>query len=212
MTDEARQRIDELQKERRGALWRNSLLIFTSTATVLLALVLFTVLRQQDQEINVYVEEAQKTVKVACEAAEGQPLPADVRASCEAAKRNELPSAIQSVVDNPDPDDPEQQESEDQEPENQEPEIQDPENQETEIPDTETDDPENDNPELDDPELQEEELQEGEIQDPEIQEPEEQGAPVCRAGWTEMEFHWYGRDGVDNTGDEQDWLICVKDS
>ena len=205
MTEEARQRIDELQKQKRGVRLRNYLLIFTSTATMLMALVLWSVLARTDQAVNVYVQEAQKTVKVACKAAEGEPLPAEVQESCDAAKRNELPSVLQSVVDNPDPNDPEFQDPENQDSETQEPEVQDQESQDPELPDGEVDDPEND-----DPEIQEEEVQEGEIQEPEIQEPEEQGAPVCPEGWTRMEFHWYGRDGQDNTGDEQDWLLCVR--
>jgi hypothetical protein len=206
MNEEARQRIDELQKERRGGIFRNALLIVTSASTVVMAFVLWVFLNEKDRDVNVYVQEAQRTVRVACQAAEGEPLPAEVQQACNAAERNELPSVLQSVVDNPDPDDPEIQESERQDPEAQDPEIQDPEGQESEVPDSETNDPD-----PDDPETQEDEIQEGEIQEPEIQDPEEQGAPICSPGYSRQEFHWYGRDGVDNTGDEQDWEICVKD-
>lgn len=205
MTEEARQRIDELRKERRGILVRNYLLIGTSTATLLMALVLFTTLARQDEALVVYVQEAQKTVKVACEAAEGEPLPADVQRSCNAAKRNEFPKVLDSVVDNPDPNDPEIQDSEKQESETQDPEVQDPES-----PDGEVDDPDPDDPETQDEETQEEEVQESEIQEPEIQEPEEQNSPVCPTGYSQKTFHYFGPDGQDGTGDEQEWLLCVR--
>jgi hypothetical protein len=216
MNKEAQQRIDELRKEKRGEIARNVMLIFTSTATLLMALVLWIVLSQWERETTVYVQEAQDTVKSACRAAEGEALSAEVQKNCQAAERNELPQQIQSAIDNPDPNDPEfqdpeRQESEQQDQETQDQETQDPESQEPELPDTEMNDPDPDNPETQDEEIQDEEIQEGEIQDPEIQDPEEQGYPVCSAGYSQREFHWYGRDGVDNTGDEQDWLICIKD-
>lgn len=211
MTEEARQRIEELQKNKRGIIFRNTLLFFTSMTTLLMAMVLYFVLGDIERETNVYVQEAQETVKGACRAAQGEVLPANIEEGCEAARRGELPQQLQSIVDNPDPNDPEFQDEERQEGESQEPEVQDPETQDPESQDPEAPDTEENDPEVDDPEIQEEENQEGEIQEPEIQEPEEQGAPVCATGYTQKTFHYFGPDGVDNTGDEQDWLLCVKD-
>lgn len=216
MTEDARQRIEELQKKRRGEFVRNALLIFTSVSTAVMALVLFFVLSQFKAATTVYVEEAQSAVKGACTAAEGRPLPEEVRKNCDAAERNELPQELQSAVDNPDPDDPENQDpelqdseiqnSEIQESESQDPEIQDPENQDQESQESEINDPD-----PDDPETQDEEVQEGEIQESEVQDPEEQNAPACPSGYSQKTFRYYGPDGINNTGDEQDWLLCVKD-
>lgn len=213
MTEEAGQRIAELRKEKRGALARNILLVFTSTATVLLALVLFAVLRQQDRDINVYVEEAQKTVKVACEAAEGEPLPADVQANCEAAKRNELPKVIQSVVEGPQGD----------------PGETGPRGPAGPTGPTGPSGPAGPTGPTGPTGLPGSNGTDGAagadgaqgevgpagpqgpagLQGP--QGPQGQAGPSCPSGYTLQEFHWYGRDMVDGTGDEQDWLICVKD-
>jgi hypothetical protein len=211
MTEEARQRIDELHRQQRGILLRNYLLIFTSTATILMALVLWAVSARNNQALTVYVQEAQSTVNAACQAAEGRTLPASVQQSCEAAQRNELPQVLESAVNDPDPDDPEYQDQERQEAELQDSETQDPEVQDQETQEPESPDNEIDDPDPDDPEIQEDEVQEGEIQEPEIQDPEQQGAPVCPSGYSQKTFHYFGPDGVDNTGDEQDWLLCVKD-
>jgi hypothetical protein len=215
MSEETGQAIERLHKRKRGEVWRNSLLVFTSTATVLMALVLWAFLARDQRAINVYVQEAQETMRVACEAAKDKQLPDEVQRNCEAAKRNELPQVLQSVVDNPDPDDPESQDPERQERESQEPEAQDSELQETELQEPEVQEGEIDDPDPDDPEDQESEVQEGEIQEPEIQEPEEQNSPVCSAGYSQKVFQYYGKNGVDEPGDpggdDQYWLICVKD-
>jgi hypothetical protein len=205
MNEEARQRLNELRKERRGDLARNAFAISSGITTVIMALVLYFVVDGLEKDTAAYVQTAQQTVKGACQAAEGNPLPATVQRDCQAAGRNELPQVLQSVVDNPDPDDPENQDSEIQESE-----VQDSETQDPEVQDTEGQDPEAEESEIQDPELQEEEVQEPEIQEPEIQDPEEQGAPVCPAGYERGPYHWFGPDGVDNTGDEEDWLVCKK--
>lgn len=206
MTEEARQRLQELRKERRGDLARNALTIASCTSTVVMAIVLWFVTSNLERNTDTYVQAAQNTVKDLCVVAEkNEPLPADSKKDCDAAKRNELPQALQSVVDNPDPNDPERQDSEYQDPENQDPEVQDSETQDPEI-----QDPENQDPESDEMENQEDEVQDEEIQESEIQEPEEQNAPVCPPGYSQQPFHYFGPDGVDNTGDEEDWLLCKK--
>lgn len=206
MTEEARQRIQELQKEKKGQLFRNTLLIFTSVSTVLMALVLLFVTSRLQAETTVFVEEAQKTVKGACAAAEGQVLPTDVRQGCEAAQQNKLPEVLQSVVDEPDPDDPEVQDSE----------TQDPEIQDSEVQDSEVDDPpvpgptgaqgiagtngENGK-----------NGEDGAIGPTGPTGPQGPPGPNCPENYVLTNFHYFGPDGVDNTGDEQEWLICIKD-
>jgi len=180
-----------------------------------MALVLWAFLARDQRAINVYVQEAQQTMKAACEAAGNTRLPNDVRQNCEAAKRNELPEVLQSVVDNPDPNDPELQDPEKQDRETQESESQDPEVQETELQEGEIQESEIDDPDPDDPEEQESEVQEGEIQEPEVQEPEQQNSPACPTGYSQKVFQYYGPNGVDEPGDpggdDQYWLICVRD-
>lgn len=213
MTEEARQRIEELHKDKRGVLLRNYLLIFTSTATLLMALVLWSVLSEQGKAITVYVEEAQETVKVACKAAEGEPLPADVQQSCDAAERNEFPSVLQSVVEGPQGD----------------PGATGPRGPSGPTGPTGSTGPPGPTGPIG-PEGSSgadgtdgaagADGAQGEIgptgpQGPEgpqgPQGPQGPSGTSCPGGYSLREFHWYGRDGVDGTGDEQDWLICVKD-
>jgi hypothetical protein len=216
MTEEAKQRIDDLQKEKRGALLRNALLIFTSISTVLMALVLYFVVSQIKSDTTVYVQEAQNTVKTACDAAEDQAaLPVDVKRDCEAAQNNELPQQLQSVVEGPPgaagatgregPEGPQG--------------------------------PKGDKGDKGDPGevgpagaagsagLPGEAGAQGAQGDPGVagtqgesgpagpqgqQGPQGLPGPTCPEGYALSSFHYFGPDGVDNTGDEQDWMICIK--
>lgn len=124
---------------------------------------------------------------------------------------------IPSPVDDIDPNDPEIQDEEQQEGERQDHEVQDPDFNDPEIQDPEQQDEENqqdevNDPDPDDPEIQDPETQDEEIQESEIQEPENQEAPVCPEGYSQQPFRYFGPDGIDNTGDEQDWILCVRDS
>jgi hypothetical protein len=222
MTEEARQRIEELRKQQRGVVLRNVLLIFTSIATVLMAIVLFATIKQNQEAVNVYVQEAQKTVKTACEAAEGEALPADVRANCKAAKEDKLPQALQSVVAGPQG---EQGASGETGPAGPAGPI---------GPTGPTGPPGPQGPEgapgllgpagpPGDPGQTGPQGPQGEPGPAGVGEPGPQGpqgevgpmgpaGPSCPTGYHQEAFHYTGPDMVDNTGDEQDWLICVKDA
>lgn len=222
MNDEARQTIEGLRKVRRGALIRNSLLIFTSVSTLLMALVLYSVLGKQDDAINVYVQEAQSTIKATCKAAEGEALPVNVKENCEAAKRDELPPVLQSVVAGPrgdtgatgatgasgssgvtgptgqaGPTGPTGPPG--------------PTGEVGPIGPTGAQGPPGNNGEngtqgeagtAGSPGTNGSPGEKGEKGDP---------GPTCPEGYTLSNFHYYGPDQLDNTGDEQEWLICVKD-
>jgi hypothetical protein len=213
MTEEARQRIQELQKEKRGVLIRNYLLIFTSVATALMALVIVFTLNRNDAAINVYVQEAQRTIKTACQAAEGEALPADVQANCNAAKRNEVPPVLQSVVAGPPGDTGATGPRGPQGPTG-------PTGPQgptgptglpgangTEGPTGAAGEPGDQGPEG----VQGQAGPQG-PQGPQGPEgPQGPSGPSCPTGYHLSPFHYYGPDGVDNTGDEQEWIICVKD-
>jgi hypothetical protein len=36
--------------------------------------------------------------------------------------------------------------------------------------------------------------------------------PACPVGYTAQPFHYFGADGIDNTGDEEEWFLCKEDS
>jgi hypothetical protein len=207
MTEEARQRIEDLGKERRRALRLQSLLIFTSISTVLLAVVLWAVLSRNDEAINVYVQESQKTVKAACEAAEGQQLPTDVQASCNAAKRDELPKVISSIVAGPTGATGATGSSGERGPKG-------------DKGDTGPTGPAGPtgptgaagaNGADGAPGADGSQGAQGEVGPQGPQGAQGAPGPSCAEGYTLKTFHYYGQDGIDNTGDEQDWLICVKD-
>lgn len=211
MTEEATQRINEIKAKRRGDLARNIVLIASCLSSAFMAGIVGLVVTQERQVAGEYVVAAQKTVKTVCKAADEKALSANAKRDCQAAEENRLPQELLRVVDNPDPNDPEFQDSESQEPEQQESESQDPEVQDPEVPDAETNDPDPvDDTDLNDPEVDDPEVQDAEVQDPEVQEPEEQNAPVCPDGYARAPFHYFGPDGIDNTGDEEDWIVCKK--
>lgn len=101
MTEEAHERIEELRRERRHRVFRDVLLIFTSTSAALLAVVLWFVIRNIGSDTAVYIQEAQGTLKATCESTDLATLSTKDRGNCEAAKRNELPQQLQSVVAGP---------------------------------------------------------------------------------------------------------------
>jgi hypothetical protein len=214
MNEEAEKRIDDIRRERRGNLARNAFAISSGLTTILMAIVLWFVVDGILSQATAYVQTAQQTVKGACKAAEGQPLPQDVSRDCQAAERNELPQVLQSVVDNPDPDDPENQDSENQDSENQESEVQDSETQDPEIQDTEAQDPELDDQPVPGPTGAEGPMgptgPEGPTGATGPPGPAGPAGPQCSPGYAPGPFHYFGPDGVDNTGDEEDWLICKK--
>jgi hypothetical protein len=213
MTEEARQRIEQLGKDRHRTLLFQSLLVFTSMTTLLLAVVLWYTLSRNDEAVSVYVQEAQRTVKTACEAAEGQQLPTDVQASCNAAKRDELPKVISSIVAGPAGATGATGSSGERGPKG----------DKGDKGDTGPTGPTGPigptgaagaNGADGAPGADGSQGAQGEVGPQGPQGPQgAQGAPgpSCAEGYTLKTFHYYGQDGIDNTGDEQDWLICVKD-
>src|ERR1044072_2945732 len=101
MNEEADRRIEELRKEKRGALTRHTILILSGCLNAILALVLFFALNQDRAATSVYIQEAQQTVRVACDAADQAKLKEGTQERCRAAQRNELPQQLQSVVAGP---------------------------------------------------------------------------------------------------------------
>lgn len=184
----------------------NSLMLVGFTATAVAIVLLFVSRDETRAETTVILERVQSSLKVACDAAEGQPLPATARSDCAAANENKLPEKLQEDVDDPERQDAEDQDAEVQDPETQDSEVQDPEVQDSEAQEPELPDEETNDPDPDDPEVQE-----PEVQEPEIQDPEEQNAPICEPGYHRSEFVWSGPDGQPDTGDEDTWLLCVKD-
>jgi hypothetical protein len=219
MTEEARQRIEELHKERKGEIVRNTLLVFTSVTTVLMAVVLWFVTARLQDETTVYVQEAQNTVKSACAAVEGQALPADVREDCEAAQQNKLPEVIQSVVKGPagrtgDTGEPgpkgDKGEKGDKgdKGDSGESGLTGPEGAPGLLGPTGDVGPQGPQGDSGPAGPQGEPGESGPMGP---QGPQGPAGPNCPESYVLSPFHFLGQDGVDNTGDEQEWLICIKE-
>jgi hypothetical protein len=222
MTEEARKRIDELHREKKGALLRNALLVLSSVATVVMALALWFVVAQLKSDATVYVQEAQKTVKTACDAAEDQTaLPASVKEDCVAAQRNELPQQLQSVVEGPQGatgstgDRGEQGLKGDKG----DPGEQGPTGPTGPVgPIGQDGVPGLLGPTGDagsqgvqgDPGVSGPQGEPGIAGPQGPQGPQGPPGPTCPDSYAPGTYHYLGSDGLDNTGDEQDWLICVK--
>lgn len=225
MTEEARQRIDELRREKKGALLRNTLLIFTSVSTVVMTLVLWFVVAQLKSDATVYVQEAQKTVKTACNAAEDQgALPAAVKEDCVAAQRNELPQQLQSVVQGPQGVTGSTGNRGEQGQKGDKGDKGDPGEQgpvgpagpvgQDGVPgllgptgDTGAQGSQGD-PGTSGPQGEPGVAGPAGPQGP--QGIPGQPGPTCPDGYAPGTYHYLGSDGIDNTGDEQEWIICVK--
>lgn len=211
MNEEVQQEIDKLRKRKRGEVTRISISTGGCVLAVLLAMVMFTQWQSDKKAVTVYVQEAQQTLKITCDAAQGT-LPTAVAQQCEAAKRNQLPQQLQSVVDNPDPNDPEIQNSETQDPEIQNSEIQDPEIQNSPIPGPTGAEGIAGQPGVDgQPGKDGTNGKDGVDGPPGATGPTGPAGPNCPDGYTLKDFHYWGPDGIDNTGDEQEWKICIKD-
>jgi hypothetical protein len=209
MTEEAEERIAELRRAKRGELLRGLLMVASCLATIIMAAVLWLVVSQIKENTKVYVQEAQDTIKSACRAADDKSLPADLRSDCAAAEENRLPEVLQSVVDEPDPNDPERQDPEIQDSETQDPEIQDPEQDDSPVPG-----PTGPAGPTGAKGIQGEPGENGKNGEPGVAGPAgPQGppGPSCPPGYTLQPFHYFGPDGADNTGDEQEWQICIRD-
>lgn len=221
MTEEARERIVQLQKDKKGQILRNTLLIFTSISTVLMAVVLWFVTSRLQDETTVYVREAQNTVKSACAAAEGQALSADVKADCAAAQRNELPQQLQSAIQGPQGatgvsgergpkgdrgDKGDKGDKGDVGPTG----LTGPEGASGLLGPTGSTGPQGIQGPQGDAGPAGPQGEPGIAGPTGLQGPQGPAGPNCPEGYGPQQFHYLGPDGIDNTGDEQEWLICIK--
>lgn len=215
---EAGQRLEQIEKQKRGVLARNILIIGSCVSNMLMALVLIAVLNQRDAETGAYVQAAQETVKDACEAVENEAnLPAHAQQNCQAAKENKLPEQLLKVVEGP----------------------RGPEGEEGSAGPTGPTGPQGPigptGPTGPTGPQGEEGAEgvpgmlgqagpagpQGEVGPAGPAGPEgpqgpagPQGPPgpigACPDGYARAPFHYFGPDGIDNTGDEEDWLVCKK--
>ena len=206
MSDDIAEEVTKIRRARRGQSFLNTTMMVAIGALSVAVVMLFV--QNEDTKDNAVsvINQAEQSLKSTCPLVDTAQLPKTAQDDCAAAERNELTERVAEVIDEPDPNDPEFQDREIQDPE-----IQDPESQDPEAPDTEENDPDAvDDPDPDDPEINDPDPDDPEIQDEEIQDPEEQNAPVCPDGYAQSPFHYFGPDGADNTGDEEDWILCKK--
>lgn len=219
MTEEAKERIKELRRERLGGLTRNLLTVLSCIATAVMALVLWGVVKEQDAATTVVVQEAQKTLKVTCEGVNIAALSASDQQNCAAAQRNELPEQLKSVVEGP-------------------PGARGPEGPKGDKGDPGPKGDKGDtglpgtigaagSPGLIGPEGPAGEPgqagatgqagpagpqgEQGERGPQGVEGPQGPPGPTCPDGYSQQAFHFLGPDAIDNTGDEEDWVICKKD-
>lgn len=215
MTGETEVQLGKIRRDRMRQTFFNSSLLVGVVALAVAVTILYVKGREDGNTTYVVVEEAQQALRVACKVADDKQLPPEVRQKCREADRGELTDRVAQVIDNPDPNDPDPND----------PEIQDPEIQNSETQDPETQNPEAQDPEVDDTPVPGPTGPAG----PEGQAgtdgtdgangadgatgpmgPQGPAGPTCPDGYVLAPFHYFGPDSVDNTGDEEDWLVCKK--